>query len=310
MYASIRWILAGLAIMFVGAPAHAQTMWLDHDARSCVRFERFAATSDVFIERGATYTLVATARAPVGRTAWLVAEMPYAHGNLESASYADEPAFLGGGTVGNIYVGAEIARHPSGPRFEAGTRLPLAQRTAPGGLYAGYSSGVERAQAFLERSASVRLGVFLHRRANARIPIGYDVGVAPTWQIPTHGPEFPRDVYFDDDPLNLFSGSRPLGTWHALFVDESANVRWEGPHARFGIGFAMRWLASRGGGDFAANSASELSFALELQRGPIHPGVVLGLPLDNEQKSYASRVVGITLSTVSGSKDGWRAAGR
>jgi len=277
-------------------------MWLDRDATRSVRTEWWQSESPTFANRGASYVLFATARAPIAAHVWLVTELPYAHANLVTTSYSDNPLYLHDATVGNVYLGAELAHHPTGVRYEAGVRLPIARSDAPGARYEGQATSVERQQAFLERSLAFRVGADLHRAATAGLRIGYDLGLAATWQIPQETSPFEELHGSDSEPFDFFGSPRSLGTWDALFLDGVANLRLEGPHVRFGAGLAVRWLASNSQGNVGSNSVSDVSFALDLLRGPIHPGVVVTLPLDEDQKSFTSSSVALTLST---GRTGW-----
>lgn len=290
----------GLAL--ASSTANSQTMWLDRDVRRAVRIERWGAESPTLANRGASYALFATARVPIAAHAWLVTELPYAHANLGTTSYADEPLYLHDATVGSVYFGAELVRNVTGVRYEAGVRLPIARSDALGARYKGQETSVERQQAFLERALAFRVGAALHRAATPRLRVGYDLGLAATWQIPQETSPFEQFHEFDSEPFDLFGSPRSLGTWDALFVDGVANLRMEGPHVRFGVGLDVRWLASNGQGDIGSNSVNDLSFALELLRGPIHPGVVVTFPLDSDQKSLTANSVGLTLST---GRTGW-----
>jgi hypothetical protein len=301
-------VIAPLATLMIAATsAHAQTQWIDRDARSSVRIERLEATSEYFLERGATYAAFLTARVPVGATTWLVTEIPYAHSKVEAADY-DYTSDYDQRTFGNVYVGAERARSINGFRYEAGVRLPLASYDAGVARYTGHSAGVEHEQAFAPRATALRAGIFLHRRADRRLPLGFDIGIAPVWQARSASP--PRSYYPDEriEPFNIYSDWNADELHRAVFIDGVANVRLEGAHARLGAGLTVRALIDGPGRNASENSADELTFALELLRGPLHPGVTLGLPLDVDQKSFTSRVVGLSLSTENGRAQRWKAA--
>jgi hypothetical protein len=297
--------LFGAVLALETSPAHAQTMWLDRDAPATVRVEWLSSPLRYDLKRSATYALFATARVPVARHAWAVVEVPWAREELVTASYADWPVYFGSQQFGNVYVGGEFAPRRTGLRYEAGVRLPT-QGPGTDGTLTGYANaGVERQSAFVGRATALRLGAFLHREADARLPLGWNVGVAPAWQVPSRGPGFIGAGSLDILPFSLYEAQQTLGTRHALFVDTSANLRVEGEHVRFGAGFAMRWLAGHPAGTFAENQVSELSFALDVLRGPVHPAVTWTLPLDEDQKTWTSNVLSLSLNVADGHPSRW-----
>jgi hypothetical protein len=108
-----------------------------------------------------------------------------------------------------------------------------------------------------------------------------------------------------DDPFSAYSLSKPLGERHALYVEHAADVRLEGAHAYFGVGLTGRWLANNSSGDFGANSVEELSLALDILRGPIHPGLTVAIALDEDLESYVDGALGLSLSVGPGRHDRW-----
>lgn len=295
-------VVAGLLAGIV-APAGAQSLWLDREARTSVRVETLAPRFESYDGAGTgPYAAFVTVRAPLGRSVSAVVEGSYTQGGLEPETYAVDdygPIFAGGTTFGNPYVGIEFAPAINGMHYELGLRPPVARRSASAAPAIGDAGGVDAQPAFLDHTYATRLGALYHHAARARSPIGYDARLAATWQVPTAEPAWP--ARFDDAfPFNLYFASRPLRDRHALYVEQEVDVRLEGPHASLGVGWSGRWLSNNDVGGFAANSIQELSMALEIRRGPVHPGFMLRAPLDSDLKSVLRGAIGASLTVVGG----------
>jgi len=293
-------------------PARAQSLWFDREARTSVRVEtRFPDEGDDYGDSGGQatrYAAFVTARLPLRRSTWLVVEAPFAR-LVEQESYlADFGDFathtVNQASLGNPYLGLEFARRITGLHYEVGLRPPLARRGEGSALQTGFRSDVEREQAFLDDTFSVRAGALYHRMAHAGSPVGYDVRAGATWQVPTADPLFPLR-YDDAYPFNVEYPTKPLESRHALFVEHAVDVRLEGQHACVGIGVAGRWLANNGAGDYGSNSVEEFSFAFEILRGPIHPGLILVHALDDDLKTHVHDAVALSLSVGGGRHSRW-----
>jgi hypothetical protein len=282
-------------------PAGAQTQWLDRDARSSVRFDALFVSLRDQDTRIPTGVVVATARLPVGDHAWFVGELPYAHRQeprftpylTEAYTYGEDFAHSEG-TIGNPYFGLEFARHANGMHYEAGFRPSL---TASGQLRArtvGFGSSIEHESAFLERVVSARIAADYHHAASARRPIGYDVRIAPLFQVDSGPHDFviePQGVAFHEDAFDQL-GQRP-----ELFLDYDANLRLEAQNARLMLGYAARWIASRPHRTFAENSMHELTFGLQFDRGTVHPGFQVIVPIARDEASFRQATGVFTLTS-------------
>jgi len=309
MRACVRAVVPTVVLLLIAtaATAGAQSLWMDREARTSVRVEmRIPSYPDDygFAEKSARYATFVTARVPVRPAAWIVVEAAYARDvesgyDIDGNSYAARVA-----SVGNPYLVLEFAKQITGLHYEIGFQSPLARRSQSGALFTGFTSEVESQQAFLDHTFSARVGALYHRAAHARSPVGYDARLGATWQVPTAHPRSPyRDP--DADPFNFEDPSKPLAERHALYVEHAADVRLEGAHAYLGVGWIGRWLANNDAGDFGSNSVEELSVALEILRGPIHPGVTIVAPLDADLKSGFDGVLGLSLSVGAGRHDRW-----
>jgi hypothetical protein len=300
-------LAATLLLAASAAPARAQSLWMDREARTSVRVD-MRIPSTPYDENGG-YAAFLTVRAPVRRTAWAVVEAPFAR--LAASETFIPPDFgdfvtedIRQSTLGNPYLGLEFARRVTGLHYEIGVRPPLARRSQGYALSSGFTSGVEYEQAFLDHTFSTRVGALYHRAAHAKSPIGYDIRLGATWQVPTTRPEI-AFRYPTDDPFNAYSLAKPLDQRHALYVEHAADVRLEGAHAYLGIGWNGRWLANNSSGNFGSNSVEELSFAVEILRGPIHPGMAVVVALDEDLKSSVDGAFGLSLSTGAGRRNRW-----
>jgi hypothetical protein len=307
-------LLTTLAATLLGAvaPVRAQSLWLDREARTSVCVEtRFPDEGNDYSGSGGPatrYAAFVTARLPLRRNTWLVVEAAFARLVEQETYLADFGDFathtVNQASVGNPYLGLEFARRVTGLHYEVGLRPPLARRGAGSALQTGFESDVEREQAFLDDTFSLRAGALYHRAAHAGSPIGYDVRAGATWQVPTADPLF-AVRYGDAYPFNLYYPTKPLESRHALFVEHAVEVRLEGQHAYVGIGVAGRWLANNGAGDYGSNSVEEFSFALEILRGPVHPGLILVHALDADLRSHVRDVLGLSLSVAGGRHSRW-----
>lgn len=148
--ATARSVLVG-ALLALAAPAVApgQSVWNDpvDPPRAWLEMRRPVLAEELVGGDGLTAASSAWflgGRFRIAPDVRLVAELPFAHGEPESV-----PIFGSGTTsVGNPYLGLEIARDGATVWYELGARLPLAPEDNFGGVVGLVADPVDRMEAF------------------------------------------------------------------------------------------------------------------------------------------------------------------
>lgn len=267
-----RLVLTLALALVLAAPARAQSVWLDREPRPSVLAEVYFPSFDGADSHFPTWTWFAATRLPIGRTTSFVAELPYVRWEFGSGLTNSSDA-----SIGNPYLGVEIAPHPTGPRFEIGARVPLMSDDNLTSFLVGYLTDVERQEAFVPHVVAMRLGMHYHHAADEGSRVAYDLRLVPSAWITTD------DSFLADNEV---------------FIGYGGTVRYEGEHVRAGGGFTGRWNATNGGGDFGASSFHQLDLAADFLRGPVRPGIQLKVPLDADLTSFIDTTVGVSLTIL------------
>jgi len=250
--------------------AHAQSVWLDRDHEPSEQIEvLFPSFLDDSPRLGSTTWFLA-ARLGHHATSHLVLELPYAHAASGSAS-----AGFSDGSIGNPYVGWEVAPHPSGLRYEFGLRIPVASTTSSLATGSGIRSDVEREEAFVSEIIPVRFAVHFHQPPGQVDRIAWDVRLVPSVWLDTNSGK--------PGAAETFLGY--LGT-----------LRYEGEQVRVGGGFTgRRILTARGGG---TGASSQFDFMADFLRGSMRPGVQLKIPLSHDLSSFVNPEFGLIVTLL------------
>lgn len=196
----------------------------------------------------------------------LVAEVPFAHGEPGSA-----PIF-GSGTssIGNPYVGLEIARDGALVWYELGARLPLAPEDNFGGVVGLLADPVDRMEAFGNDLVPVSVMV----NYAAATPEGFVVrfrGGGVTW-FPIGGGDVEQLLGYGGQAGYRNGSFRLLG------------------------GISGRALLTEDGGDFAERTLHHAGVTVGFPLGPVEPGFHVGVPLDDDLRDLYDVTWGISLA--------------
>jgi hypothetical protein len=254
----------------LSAPAAAQSTWLDREHRPSVLVEGLFPNFDDTDENFPTAAWYAAARLPLGKPTMFVFELPYSHGDIEGESES---------SIGNPYLGIEYAPKPSGLLLEFGGRIPLASDDKLLPFVVGYLTDVERQEAFVPDQVTVRLGLHYHHAAQPASRIAYDFRFVPSVWAKT------SDQFLAES--ELFFG---YGAW----------MRYESDDVRVGGGLTGRWNVTNDGADFGEASFHQFDLGADFLRGPVRPGVLLKLPLDQDLRSTLNSVVGVSVTVLPG----------
>lgn len=267
-----RLALTAALAAILATPAAAQSIWLDREHRPSVLTEIDFPNFDGADSHFPTWVWFAATRLSIGETVSFVGELPYAHGK-----FGDAPFEVSEGSIGNPYLGVEIAPHPTGVRFELGARLPVASDTKEIPFIVGYFTDVEREEAFVPDQIPVRVGIHYHHAPEADSHVAYDLRFVPSAWIKT-----------SDDFLSESE----------LFFGYGGMVRYEGEYARVGGGLTGRWNVTNDGASFGEASVHQLDLAADFLRGSVRPGVQVRLPLDDDLTNVLDSVIGVTVTIL------------
>jgi hypothetical protein len=265
-----RLALTAALVAILAAPAAAQSIWLDRTHRPSVLAEVYFPSFDGADSHFPTWTWFVATRLPLSSTVSFVGELPYASGKFGTAPFEESDA-----TIGNPYLGIEVAPDPTGVRLELGVRAPLASEDKVIPFIVGYFTDVDREEAFIPNRVAARLGIHYHHAPDADSHMAYDVRFVPSVWFPTDNAE-------DTE----------------TFLGYGGTVRYEGEEVRVGGGLTGRWNVSNDGGDFGSNSVHQFEVAADFLRGSVRPGIQLKLPLDDDLTSVLDTVWGVNVTIL------------
>lgn len=268
-----KWIVRALAAVAAlgstAAPALGQAGWLDGTRETRLGIEVLKPEPDGDGELTLlSAALITTLRTPLGETgAVLVVDLPLAYGKVD---VPDGSGFRSEGetVVGNPYLGVEGSFGPSNVYGRIGGRLPLTPEDKPVASFVGFSSDLDRWEAFLPDQVAV--DVLIGYRGQR--PSGFIFGVrgGPTLLIPTEsGP--------DTEVFALLNG-------RVGYVGDGYGVTG---------GIGSRVLLSQPGLSFADRSFHQLSAGAWLEGSPVRPGLRIRLPLDEDLSDVTDFVLGV-----------------
>lgn len=262
-----RNLLAALAAFALcSAPLAAQSAWLAPGPRPAASAELFRAGFVEDDDFSAATAAFLAGRLPLGR-ARLTFEVPLA--------YAATPT--GGSTaVGNPYVGLETPVAEGRGVLELGLRLPLGGESGAGTLATGVGrfSDMDRLEAFEADVLSLALLGSLERGEGA---VRLLLRGGPVFWVRT-------------------KRQRRLQDRGEMIAAYSARALIERGAASFSAGFSGRWAVTADSGGFGQNSFHQFGVTADYQAGPIRPGLLLRLPIDDDLRDVLDYVFGLRLA--------------
>lgn len=265
-------LLSGLTAVPL-TPVHAQSAWLDRDHRSSVLVETYFPTFDGSDSHFPTWVWFAATRLPIGQTTWFVGELPYASGEFGTTTTMRQ------GSIGNPYLGIEVAPRARGVRAELGVRIPLASTTKAIPFVMGLYTDVGRSEAFVPDQVTARVGLHYHHPGDAISRVAYDVRLVPAMWIKT--------------------GDAALAE-SEFFLGYGGTVQYVGDEVRVGGGLTGQWNVTSEFGGFGANSVHQMDLAADFLHGSVRPGVQLKVPLDHDLSDFTNATLGVSLTVLPG----------
>ncbi len=196
----------------------------------------------------------------------LVAEVPFAHGEPESA-----PLFGGGTTaLGNPYVGLEHVGDGGPVWFEVGARLPLAPEDNFGGLVGLVADPVDRMEAFATDVLPITAAVNYQRGAGSGFQLRLRASTAG-W-IPTGGG--------DGD----------------LLVGYGGQAGYRGGGLRIVGGISGRAVLTESDVSFGERTVHQAGATVALRMGGVEPGFHVRLPLDDDLRQLHDVTWGLSVA--------------
>lgn len=249
----------------VASRLQAQFYWFDDKGeRAAVRAEfarPFISGADL---KALTGGLFLSASGKFGQSTRLEAEVPLALGGLEGTSSTF--------TVGNPYLGLRL--HQPGKRFstQLGVRFPLMTDLSLKSVVAvsaAAASDPDREESFFSKTVTARGGIELHPSPSATLLTGFRVGTSVF--IPTEG-----------------------GSVEA-FLDYGGRIGIDNNSLLAALALTGRWLVTSDDGGLADRTQHQITGSVDLRRGPVRPGVLFRIPLDQSDVDW---VLGIRMTLV------------
>jgi hypothetical protein len=255
----------GLTALAVAAPLGAQSaQWLGPSDGKAIWVEMIRPDIDFDDVGFFTTAWQAGVRVPVGERLAVVAELPFAHADID-LSDDDETGTTG---FGNPYLGVEFGRKAGCLRGEVGARVPLAPDDNAGMAVGLLGDFVDRAEAFAQDFVPITVG------ATHACPAGESGwsarfrGAGSIW-IPTGDG--------DTEAMALYG----IQAWYERDLV-------------IGAGVTGRAILSEDG-DFAERTFHQLGAAIGYDLGVARPMVELRVPLDEEVREDIPYTIGIGL---------------
>lgn len=268
----LRLLVLGVAVALAGvSAANAQSLWIPRDRDLSVTLEVLKPSIEGFDESFSPL-IALTPRVPLSSRVTFVGELPFARfkGTDEDLFI---PLTIESSTIGNPYVGIEVAA-ASAPIFaEIGVRLPLMSEDEFYAWSLGILSDASRWEAFYPEAASIQPAFNIREVTPAGV--AYRLRMSPTVVIPTDG----------------------SGRETELFAVYAWQIGYEGRHARIGTALSGRLLLTEDSGNLGERSANQLEVHADFGSWPVRPGLSVRLPL-GEIASDIPVVWGVTLAFV------------
>jgi hypothetical protein len=174
--------------------------------------------------------------------------------------------------AGNPYLGLRL--HQSGKAFstQIGLRFPLIgnlSTSSETGVEAAALSDADREESFFYKTVTVRAGVEIHPVTSGSLLAGLRLGTSVF--LPTEG-----------------------GSAEA-FLDYGGRIGLENGWVLAAVALTGRWFVTSSNGSLGDRTQHQLTGTVDLRRGPVRPGVLLRIPLD---QSSLDAVLGIRLTLV------------
>jgi hypothetical protein len=259
--------LAGLLVttQVAAVRLQAQFYWFDDKGeRAAIRAEfnrPFIKDADL---KALTGGLALSVSGKFGPSTRIEAELPMAAGGLEGTSSTF--------TVGNPYLGIRL--HQPGKRFSTqfGVRFPTMADLSLKSVVAVTAAAVsdaDREEAFFSKTVTARAGVELHPAPAGTLLTGIRLGTSVF--IPTDG-----------------------GSVEA-FLDYGGRIGIDNSSVMAALALTGRWFVTSDDGSLADRTMHQITGSVDLRRGPLRPGVVVRIPLDETDLDW---VLGIRMTVV------------
>lgn len=264
-----------LAVVMVGGPAQAQSIWLEPPSATDVNLE--IVKPAIKMTDLTTFSLIyyLSGRFAVGSNTQLVAEIPFAH-------YAQaNPTILGPFTrpaeadnaFGNPYLGLNFGPPRDGWQMELGVRLPMAESDKRATGMAALGEFLERSEAFLPEVLTIVTGA--NYRSKAATGATFRARLAPIVWIGTGD-----NAEMDPE----------------LFILYALQAGYENRTVAVGGGLSGRFIVTGDDLDFGERTLHQLGIYGNFDFGGWGPGLQVRLPLDNDMTSLLDPTVSLSIS--------------
>jgi len=255
-----------MMVVALASPLYAQSQWLGPSDGRTVWLEMLLPQIDEDEIGFATMAGQVGGRFPIGERLAFVAELPFAHADLD----LDESDETGTTAFGNPYVGLELGSTGRCTRGELGARVPLAPDDNAGVVIGLLGDLVDRAEAFAQDAASITVG------ASRACPAGES---GWTWRLRGAGSVL---IPVDDNEGDT--------EFQALYGVQA----WYQRDYVIGVGLTGRaFLNPQSGGDLADRTVHQIGGAMGYDFGAVRPMIEIRVPLDEDLRDVVPTTIGL-----------------
>jgi len=265
-----RSLIGSFALLQLGATRlHAQFYWFDEKGdRAALRAELLRPFIKGTELKALTSGSFLSVSGKLGSSSRLEVEVPIATGGLKADPAGSQ--FV----VGNPYLGLRL--HQSGKAFstQLGLRFPLMgdlSTRSEDAVRAAAVSDLDREEAFFSKTLTARAGIELHPATSGSLLTGLRFGTS------------------------VFIPTQENGGDIEAFLDYGGRLGFDNASVLAAIALTGRWLVTSSAGSLADRTEHQLTGSLDLRRGPVRPGVLVRIPLDD---SALDAVLGFRLTLV------------
>ncbi len=258
---------AGLALL-APAAASAQSVWIERAHEPSVTVE---AAKPFFDESGSTSTSSALAlglRLPATAKILVAAELPFAHSGWKEGAVTTRES-----SIGNPYLGVEVRPIAQPLRLDLGVRFPLMPADELGPALVGMFSDVERMDAYMPETWSVRAGA------------AYSVPLAPSIGANVRGGPLLTVAKHQVEELDRSE----------LFATYGGEVFYQPSRLRLAGGLSGVTHLSERDTSFDDRSLHQMGLGGSYRFNRVRPGVHVGIPIDRDYREVMDWSVGLNV---------------
>lgn len=267
-----------IAITFLcSAGIKAQSQWLDYDKGNSISLEIYKPVIPTKILDTAYNVLTPeysagslafflSGRYVISKEFSLVADIPFANGELDDSLLTDK----GGFKFGNPYLGAEYNLPETPVMVELGFRIPVASKDNIPATLLGVRSDIDRSEAFLYDIVPVYAAVNYESVSDSRILLKARFGA---------------DIWFNTKSVGF-------DTQPALFAEYTLQTGYLNKYVHFIVGLSGRYDVNSGPKFPQKENFLQYGLLVTFPLKNVHPGFIVKFP-GGETNDFLNYVLGL-----------------